>query len=168
MRKSVRSLEFSRDRSRLGFGVSLRAALALLVAATGCSGSAMESNVEDELVVTVTADRSSVARGQEMRVTVRAVNNAAAERTLQFSSACLTGFEFLNSNGQIAGESTQMCAQVLTRKTLAPGGEISEIHVWSRDDLGLPQLAPGLYRLRGVLLTTPSPVRSAAVPVDVP
>jgi len=128
----------------------------------------VESTVESDLSVAVAADRPSVAAGQDLQITVTATNNASSEQTLQFSSACLTDFEFLDSSGRVVGASQQMCAQVVTRKTLTPGGSLSDSHTWTRGPLGLPQLAPGNYQLRGVLLTTPNAIRSAPIPIIVP
>ena len=128
----------------------------------------MESAVETELTVAVVADRSSVSAGQDLQITVTAMNNASSAQTLQFSSGCLTDFEFLDSSGRVVGASQQMCTQVVTRKTVTSGGSLSEAHTWTRGPVGFPQLAPGSYQLRGVLLTTPTAVRSPSIPITIP
>jgi len=52
------------------------------------------------------------------------------------------------------------CLQVLTQKTIVPGASLSGSHTWTRGPTGFPQLAPGNYQLRGVMLTTPTALRS--------
>jgi len=129
----------------------------------------VETNVEaTELVVTVSADRSSVSAGQNLQITVTATNNSSSSRALQFSSACLTDFEFLNSSGQVVGRSQQICLQVLTQKTLMPGESLSSSHIWTRGPTGFPQLSPGTYQLRGVLLTSQTTIQSPSIPIVIP
>ena len=146
----------------------MRISISMLLLALGCSTSQLESSVEPEIVVTVTADRASVAEGQSLQITVAAVNRASTERTLEFSSGCLTTFEFLDSSGRVVGEAQQMCVQVVTRKTLKPGESLSESHAWARGGLDLPRLAAGSYALRGVLLTSSAPIRSTSLQVNLP
>jgi hypothetical protein len=140
----------------------------MLVLSLGCSASRVESTVEAEMMVAVAANRSSVVAGQDLQITVTATNGASAARTLQFSSGCFTDFEFLDSSGRVVGASLQMCVQVLTQKTVAPGASFSDSHTWTRGPLGFPQLAPGSYQLRGVLLTMPTAIRSSSIPVTIP
>jgi hypothetical protein len=121
-----------------------------------------------ELAVVVVADRSTVAAGQDLQITVTVVNNASSARTLEFSSGCLTDFELLDSGGQLVGTSRQVCLQVLTQKTLQASGSFSTSHTLTRGPLGFPQLAPGSYQLRGVLLTSPTAIRSPSIPITVP
>jgi len=147
----------------------LRILISMLVLGIACSASGVESNVEaTELAVTVSTDRASVSAGQNLQITVTATNSASSPRALQFSSACLTDFEFLNSSGQVVGRSQQMCLQVLTQKTLASGESLSGSHTWTRGPTGFPQLSPGTYQLRGVLLTSPSPVQSPSIQIVIP
>ena len=147
----------------------MRNSIALLVLALGCSAPGVETTVEaTELMVTVSADHSSVSAGQDLQITVTATNNASSPRALQFSSACLTDFEFLNSSGQVVGRSQQLCLQVLTQKTLMPGESLSSSHTWTRGPTGFPQLTPGTYQLRGVLLTSPSAIQSTSIPIVIP
>ena len=60
-----------------------------------------------------------------------------------------------------------MCAQVLTQKTLTPGASLSGSHTWTRGPTGFPQLAPGNYQLRGVLLTSPA-IQSQSIAIVIP
>lgn len=131
-------------------------------AASGVGGGTVESG---DLLVATSTDKSTVGSGQSLTITITVTNKMSASRTLQFASGCQTDFEFLDSRGDVAAKSQQMCTQALTQRTLAAGGSFVDTHVWSRAPLEPNQLVPGTYRLRGVLLATRDTVRSA--PVDV-
>jgi hypothetical protein len=147
----------------------MRRWISLLILGLGCSTSRVSADVDaGGLVVTATTDRSTVAVGQSLQITVTVTNTSAASRTLQFSSGCLTDFEFLDAGGKVAGTSQQTCLQALTQRTLPAGGSLTDSHTWTRGSLGTPPLAPGTYQLRGVLLATRDTVRSQPVPVTVP
>lgn len=141
----------------------------LLSLGLACSTARVGGEVDaGELVVTTTADRSSVPAGQKLQITVTVTNTSTSSRTLQFSSGCLTDYEFLDSAGKVVATSQQLCMQVLTQKTLAAGGAFTDVHTWTRGPLEPSQLAPGNYQLRGVLLATRDTTRSQPVPIAVP
>jgi hypothetical protein len=94
-------------------------------------------------------------------------NTSSAARTLQFATSCQTGYEFVDSGGRVAAVSQPVCLQALTQRTLAPGASFVDTHTWMRSPLELPQVPPGSYQLRGVLLTMRDTVRSAGVAIEV-
>jgi hypothetical protein len=144
--------------------------LVILGVAIACSTSRTEVGVDTDrgISVSVRTDRASVDPGQRLSITVTVSNGSADSRTLDFSTSCKTTFEFLDLEGRTVGVGTPMCLQVLTSKTLAPGETFAENHEWSRSPLELPQLAPGRYQIRGVLLARDGQRRSAAAPVTIP
>ena len=117
------------------------------------------------IVVRVALDPSVVAADGRLRITVTATNTTSAARTLHFSSGCTTDYEVLDTSGAVVATSMQMCAQALTQETLAPGASLTGTHVLARGMLGMAPSAAGVYRVRGVLLTTGEPVRSEPVAV---
>ena len=147
----------------------MRVKISMLALVLACSASHVESTVDTtELTVTAVTDRSSVAAGQTLRITVTVTNRSVASRTLRFSSGCQTDYEFLDARGEVAATSRQMCLQALTQRTLEPGESFSDAHTWSRGSIDSPQLAPGDYQLRAVLLAIQDTVRSATVPITIP
>jgi len=147
----------------------MRLWILLLSLGLGCSTTRVGGEVDAaELVVTTTADRSSVPAGQHLQITITVTNTSTSSRTLQFSSGCTTDYEFLDAQGKVVGTSQQACLQALTQKTLASGGAFTDVHTWTRGPLEPSQLAPGNYQVRGVLLATRDTVRSQPVPVVIP
>jgi hypothetical protein len=147
----------------------MRLWIALLTLGLGCSTSRVSADVDaGGLVVTATTDRSAVATGQSLQITITVANTSGTSRTLQFSSGCLTDYEFLDAGGKVVGTSQQLCLQALTQRTLPAGENFTDSHMWIRGPLGTPQLAPGTYQLRGVLLATRDTVRSQPVPIAIP
>lgn len=147
----------------------MRLWISLLSLGLGCSTARVGGDVDaGELVVTASAEPSSVAPGQHLQIIVTVTNTSTLSRTLQFSSGCLTDYEFLDAQGKVVGTSQQVCLQALTQKTLAAGGTFSDTHTWTRGPLEPSQLAPGNYQVRGVLLATRDTVRSQPVPVAIP
>ena len=142
----------------------------ILAVAIACSASRTEVGVDTDrgIGVSVRTDRASVDPGERLSITVTVSNGSPDNRTLDFSTSCKTTFEFLDLEGRTVGAGTPMCLQVLTSKTLAPGEAFAENHDWSRSPLEVPQLAPGRYQVRGVLLTRDGHRRSAATPVTIP
>ena len=114
------------------------------------------------IAVRVLLEPSLVPAGGTVRITVTATNTSGAARTLQFSSGCTTDYELLDTSGRVVAGGDQMCAQALTQETLGPGESLTGTHVLAR---GMPPIAPGVYRVRGVLLTMDAPVRSEPVAV---
>ena len=117
------------------------------------------------IAVRVAVDPSLVAANGSVRITVTATNTTGAARTLQFSSGCTTDFELLDASCAVAWRSAQMCTQALTEETLGAGESLTGRHVLERDAPGTMSIAPGVYRVRGVLLTMGDPVRSEPVAV---
>lgn len=147
----------------------MRLWILLLSLGLGCSTSRVSADVDaGGLVVTTATDRSSVAAGQQLQITVTVTNTSSASRTLQFSSGCLTDYEFLDATGKVVATSQQMCLQALTQRTLSAGGSFVDTHTWLRGSLGAPQLGAGTYQLRAVLLATRDTVRSQQIPIAVP
>jgi hypothetical protein len=145
--------------------------LVSLGAVLGCSGagSGVDGSLgANDLAVTATTDRATVRPGEQLQITVDVTNNSSSSRDLRFSSGCQTDFEFLDAQGKVVRASQQMCTQSLTQRTLAAGESFRGVHVWTRGPMDPPQLAPGSYQLRGVLLTVGEAVRSAPVAVSVP
>lgn len=143
--------------------------LVSLAAVLGCSGAGVDGSVAaNDLAVTATTDRSSVRPGEQLQITVDVTNNASSSRDLRFASGCQTDFEFLDAQGKVVRSSQQMCTQSLTQRTLVAGESFRGIHTWTRGPMDPPQLVPGSYQVRGVLLTVGEAVRSAPVAVSVP
>lgn len=140
-----------------------------LSVAAACSTSQVDGSVASAgLTVTASTDRSTVRPGEQLQITVKVVNDSSSSRTLRFSSGCQTDFEFLDAGGKVVRSSQQLCLQALTQRTLAPGDSFSDVHAWTRGPLDPPQLTPGSYQVRGVLLATQDTARSAPVSVSVP
>ncbi|MEP6836362.1 MAG: BsuPI-related putative proteinase inhibitor [Gemmatimonas sp.] len=118
------------------------------------------------LAIAVTVDHDTVAAGAPLRITVTVRNGAPSPRTLSFTSGCATDYELLDAAGTVTATSDQMCAQVITNRTLAASDTLAEVHVLLRGRPGMPVVPPGAYRLRGVLLLAGTPVRSPAIPVQ--
>lgn len=114
------------------------------------------------IAVRVLLEPSLVPADGALRITVTATNTTSAARTLEFSSGCTTDYELLAASGAVVAESGQMCTQALTQETLGAGESLTGRHVLQR---GMPPIAPGVYRVRGVLLTMGEPVRSEPVAV---
>lgn len=147
----------------------MRLWISLLSLGLGCSTARVGGEVDaGALAVTMAADRTSVSAGQTLQITMTVTNTSTSSRTLQFSSGCLTDYEFLDAQGKVVGTSLQVCLQALTQKTLPPGASFTDIHTWTRGPLEPTQLAPGNYQLRGVLLATRDTVRSQSVPIAIP
>lgn len=137
--------------------------------AAACSASRMDGSViSPGVTVSTTIDRSSVPPGQALQITVIVTNTSSSSRTFQFSSGCQTDFEFLDAQGKVVRSSHQICTQALTHRTLAAGDAFSDSHTWTRGPLDPPELAPGSYRVRGVLLATGDTTRSVGVAVSIP
>ena len=117
------------------------------------------------IVVRAAVDPSVVAADGRLRITVTATNTTSAARTLRFSSGCTTDYELLDASGAVVGESGQMCTQALTQETLGAGETLTGTHVLVRGMRGMPPTAPGVYGVRGVLLTMDGAVRSEPVAV---
>lgn len=134
------------------------------VKATDGGGDAVNGAASVEVTVTP----STVRAGETATVSVRVTNTSAAAKTLQFTSSCLTSYEFLDADGNVVGSAAEMCAQVMTTRTLGAGESFTDDHSWGRRPVDTPQLKPGTYRVRGVLLAKGETVRSGAATVVLP
>lgn len=119
------------------------------------------------LQVTVTLSPDTVREGETLRIAVTVANRGAAARSVEATSACFTDYEILDAGGAVAATSDQMCAAVMSQRTLAAGESFTDSHSWVRGMRGMPVLPPGRYEARGVLLATDGPVRSEGVPFTV-
>lgn len=117
------------------------------------------------IVVGVTVDHDTVVATAPLRITVTVRNTDATARSLAFTSGCATDFELLDGRDAVITTSEQMCTQVMTNRALASGDSLSEVHVLLHGRPGYPTIAPGTYRIRGVLLLASGAVRSPAIPV---
>jgi len=134
-----------------------------------CSDTGLDASAGiGELTVTATTDRSRVAPGEQLHITVEVTNNSTSSRELRFATGCQTDFEFVGGTGKVVRTSQEGCFQALTQRMLAAGESFSARHTWTRGPTDPPQLAAGNYLLRGVLLTMGNPARSAAVSVSIP
>lgn len=136
-------------------------------ATTGCSSVRADERAGD-LAVAVAIEPSRVEIGGTARITVTVSNQSSAEKTLQFTSSCLTKFEVLDGEGRVIGSGIQMCLQSLTTRVLPAGGSFTDVHEWGRRRVDMPRLAPGTYGVRGVLLSKGDTVRSAPATVVLP
>jgi hypothetical protein len=150
-------------------------AAALVLAALGGLGCSSLKATEDagaagsaETSVDVRVAPPTVRSGETATITVQVTNTSAAAKTLQFTSSCRTSYEFLDADGKVVGSSVEMCAQVMTALKLGAGGSFTDVHTWGRRPVDAPQLKPGTYRVRGVLLATGEAVRSAPTTVVLP
>jgi uncharacterized protein YjdB len=69
------------------------------VKATDGGGDAVNGAASVEVTVTP----STVRAGETATVSVRVTNTSAAAKTLQFTSSCLTSYEFLDADGNVVG-----------------------------------------------------------------
>jgi hypothetical protein len=149
------------------------AALALGVAGTFRCSSLKPSDDSvggpgGEVVVEVRVTPTTIRPGEAATITVRVTNASAAARILEFPNSCQTSYEFLDGADKVVGSAMEMCAQVLTSRTLAPGESFADDHSWGRRPIDVPQLAPGTYRVRGILLAKGGTVRSGTATVVLP
>lgn len=145
----------------------MRWTVALLVAALGCAMKASEERSEG-LAVAVKVEPATLAAGEMANITVTVSNTSNDARRLQFTSSCVTTFEVVDGDGRVVARGAEMCAQVMTTRTIAAGGSFSDTHEWGRRALDLPQVGPGRYQVRGVLLATGDTIRSQPTPVSLP
>lgn len=121
-----------------------------------------------EVVVEVRVAPTTIRPGETATITVRVTNTSPAPKTLEFPSSCQTSYEFLDGAGKVVGAAMEMCAQVLTSRTLAGGESFTDDHSWGRRPIDTPQLAPGTYRVRGILLAKGETARSGTATVVLP
>lgn len=150
---------------------SLTLTTALVAACASPSGTGANADVDASqpsgVVVRVAASQPSIGPAESVRITVTVTNAGSERRVIEATSSCFTDYQLLDERGAVVASSMQMCAAVMSRHELAPGGSFSEEHVWTRGERGMPQVPPGRYQLRGLLLARADTVTSDAVPLEV-
>ncbi|HEX6631002.1 MAG TPA: BsuPI-related putative proteinase inhibitor [Gemmatimonadaceae bacterium] len=127
----------------------------------------MNATQPSDVVVRVAASQPTVGPAESVRITVTVTNTGDERRVIEATSSCFTDYELLDARGDVVTSSMQLCAAVMSRRELAPGGSFSETHVWTRGQRGMPEVPAGRYRLRGLLLARAGTVTSDAVALEV-
>ena len=140
--------------------------LALMAGLTGCGGSTDPSEIGMD--VTVALSTSQVQVGDTVTIAVTAVNTTGEQLSLAFLGPCSVGFEVVDAAGTVVAPLPAICPIIDFVPTLEAGQSIGLEFPW----LGERQygtgdyLAPGTYRVRGMLDTRSGPLRGAPVTLE--
>jgi hypothetical protein len=133
--------------------------LVLITGLTACGGPGDPADIGMD--VTVALSTSSAPLGDTVTVTVTAFNTTGEQLSLGFLGPCSVTFEVLDGTGNVVAPEPPICPIIDWVPTLAAGQSIGLAIEWrgERQAGTGDYLAPGTYRVRGVLDTRSGPLR---------
>src|SRR5215471_4953834 len=98
------------ERERSMGGTMGRCALLMAVAFVACSDTQMGNSAitaGSDLAVAIKTDRTAVAPGQVLTMTITVTNTSVTAQQLRFATGCQTDYEFLDGAGKVVTSSHQ-------------------------------------------------------------
>jgi hypothetical protein len=118
--------------------------------------------------VTVALSASQAQVGDTVTIAVAAVNTTGGQLSLDFLGPCSVSFEVLDDAGTVVAPLPAVCPIIDFVPTLEAGQSIGfEFPWWAEQPYGTgDHLAPGTYRVRGMLDTRSGPLRGQSTTLE--
>jgi hypothetical protein len=135
---------------------------------SGCTGL---TEATQQLEVTVTASRSSVAATRPIEITVTATNrNSQAAEVI--ANSCPEAYRVISADGVTVAPGAALCTAMALQRRLQPGESMVFSYTWSgttRNAIDGPPvpLPAGSYRVQGFVETRDGEARSNLLDVQV-
>jgi hypothetical protein len=146
----------------------LVAALVLMAGGVAACGSGVGDPSDVGMRVTVTLSAGQARVGDTVRVAVNALNITGEPLSLSFLGPCSVSFEVLDSTGKVVAPETTLCPIIDFVPTIPAGASIGLTFDWrgERQPGAGDYLAPGTYRVRGLLDTRSGLLRGESVTLE--
>jgi hypothetical protein len=102
----------------------------------------------------VEVDKSTLALGETMTITVTARNVGYDPLSLTGPSDCLLYIEVVNNQGQVVWHSNGACSGGSVTEEVAPGANRVQSFTWNGSNLAGARLAAGFYHIRPIARLT--------------
>ena len=140
--------------------------LALMAGLTACGGPGDPSEIGMEVTVALSTSQAPV--GDTVTIAITAVNTTGEQLSLDFLGPCTVGFEMVDGEGTVVAPVPAVCPIIDFVPTLEAGQAIGLEFPWlgERQSGTGDYLAPGTYRVRGILDTRSGPLRGASATLE--